>query len=133
MLSYSELQSDECLSKMIKKAYVDTLGKEIKELIETIDIQRTKIEELEIHNNQLEQKIENYNIQLNSTEYKVALAIKGMMRMEAINTVESHTPSIVKKQVMKHLDIKTETKGYYEEYSGQTDHYHESSSSVEWH
>lgn len=133
MLSYSELQTDECLSKMIKKAYKDSLGKEIKELIKTIQTQRTKINELEIHKNELEQKIENYNVQLNSPEYKVALAIKGMMRMEAINTVESHTPSIVKKQVMKHLDIKTETKGYYEEYSGQTDHYHESSSSVEWH
>ncbi len=133
MLSYSDLQSDEFLSKAIKKAYVEQLGSEIKKIIQTIESQCATIQQMVDHQKELEQEVEVRNAQLKSPEHKVALAIKEMMHAEAVNTVESRTPSIVRKQVSKHLEINVDTEGYYEEYSGQSEHYHESTATVEWH
>lgn len=133
MLSYVDLQSEEFLSKAIKKAYVEQLGSEIKEMIQTIEAQRAMIQQLEDHQKELEHEVEVRDAQLKIPEHKVALAIKEMMRAEAVNTVESRTPSIVRKQVSKHLDVRVDTEGYYEEYSGQSEHYHESTATVEWH
>lgn len=115
MLSYSELQSDEFLAKAIKKSYVGQLGSEIKQMIETIEAQNAKIQQLISHQQELEHDIEVRDEQLKSPEHKVALAIKEMMRQTAVNTVESRTPSIVRKQVTKHLQVNVDTCSYYED------------------
>lgn len=128
MLSYTDLQSDEFLSKAIKKAYLETLGDEIKEMIKTIESQRAKIQQLEGHQKELEQEIGVRDAQLNTPEHKVALAIKEMMHAEALGTVVTETPSIVRSQVTKHLAIDIDTCGYYEDGAKRYD----SDATVEW-
>lgn len=128
MLSYSVLQSDEFLSKSIKKAYLELLGSSIKEMIQTIDSQRAKIQQMEEHQKELEQEISIRDAQLNTPEHKVALAIKEMMHAEALGTVVSETPSIVQSQVTKHLAIDIDTCGYYEDGAKRYD----SDATVEW-
>lgn len=129
MLSYTVLQSDEFLAKAIKKAYLETLGDEIKEMIKTIESQRAKIQQLEEHQKELEQEIGVRDAQLNTPEHKVALAIKEMMHAEALGTVVTETPSIVRSQVTKHLAIDIDTCGYYEDGAKRYD----SDATVEWH
>ncbi len=129
MLSYTVLQSDEFLAKAIKKAYLETLGDEIKEMIQTIESQRAKIQQLEEHQKELEQEIGVRDAQLNTPEHKVALAIKEMMHAEALGTVVTETPSIVRSQVTKHLAIDIDTCGYYEDGAKRYD----SDATVEWH
>lgn len=128
MLSYSELQSDEFLTKAIKKAYLPTLGEEIKEMIKTIESQQAKIQQLEAHQKELEQEITIRDAKLESPEHKVALAIKEMMHAEAVNTVVSRTPSIVRSQVTKHLHVDVDTCSYYEDGARRYD----SDSNIEW-
>lgn len=129
MLSYVDLQSDEFLSKVIKKAYLESLGSEIKEMIQTIESQRAKIQQLEDRQKELEQEVGVRDAQLNTPEHKVALAIKEMMRAEAQATVEIETPSIVRSQVEQHLAIDIDTCGYYEDGAKRYD----SDATVEWH
>mgnify|MGYP002515376745 FL=1 len=128
MLSYTDLQSDEFLSKAIKKAYLESLGSEIKEMIQTIESQCAKIQQLEGNQKALEQEIEARDAQLNTPEHKVALAIKEMMHAEALGTVVTETPSIVRSQVTKHLAIDIDTCGYYEDGAKRYD----SDATVEW-
>lgn len=128
MLSYSVLQSDEFLSKSIKKAYLELLGSSIKEMIQTIDSQRAKIQQMEEHQKELEHEIDVRDAQLNTPEHKVALAIKEMMHAEALGTVVAETPSIVQSQVTKHLAIDIDTCGYYEDGAKRYD----SDANVEW-
>ena len=128
MLSYSELQSNEFLAKSIKKTYISLLGESIKEMIQTIEAQQAKIQQLESQQKKFEQEIAIRDAKLQSPEHKVALAIKEMMHAEAVNTVESRTPSIVRSQVTKHLHVDVDTCSYYEDGARRYD----SDTNVDW-
>lgn len=128
MLSYSELQSEEYLAKAIKKSHLATLSQSIQEMIDTIETQRHKIEQLESQMKEMQQSIDAKDAQLHSPEHKVALAIKDMMRAEAITQVQARTPSIVRSQVKKHLHVNVDTCSYYEDGGRRYD----SDAQVEW-
>lgn len=129
MLSYSELQSEEYLAKAIKKSHLATLSQSIQEMIDTIETQRHKIEQVESQMKEMQQSIDAKDAQLHSPEHKVALAIKDMMRAEAITQVQARTPSIVRSQVEKHLHVNVDTCSYYEDGARRYD----SDTQVEWH
>ncbi len=129
MLSYSELQSEEYLAKAIKKSHLATLGQSIQEMIDTIEAQRMKLEQMNKQMEEMQHELDVKNMELKSPEHKLALAIKDMMRAEAINAVETRTPSIIRKQVTKHLYVDVDTCSYYEDGARR----YESESNVEWH
>lgn len=131
-MEIKELQSDAFFSKAIKKAYLKPLGDEIKKMIKSIEFLHATIQELESHQKDLEHELEIRDKLLQSSEYKVAIAIKEMMHGEIVNIVESHVPQITEKLVTNHLKVTTETIGRYDPYSGSDAPYYESDSRVEW-
>ena len=100
MLSYTDLSSEEFLSKGIKKSYQAILIPEIQQLIKTID---------ELHE-----------------------TIKKMMQSTAESVVDTKTPSIVREQVSKHMEVSIETEAEYDPYSGCRDPYYTSTAEVSW-
>ena len=81
---------------------------------------------------ELQHEIRVRDAQLNTPEHEVALAIKKMMQSTAKNVVDSKTPSIVREQVTKHLDVSIETEAEYDPYSGRRDPYYTSSAEISW-
>lgn len=98
-------------------------------MIETIKSQQMKIEEIGAQMQEMQHDIDVKNMQLKSPEHRVALAIKDMMHAEAANVVNSHTPSIVRSQVTKHLHVDIDTCSYYEGGARRYD----SDANIEWH
>lgn len=132
MLSYTDLSSEEFLSKGIKKSYQAMLIPEIQQMIKTIDELHETIQKMSQKEEELQHKIEVLNAQINTPEHEVALAIKKMMQSTAKNVVDSETPSIVRKQVTKHLDVSVETEAEYDPYSGCRDPYYTSTAEISW-
>lgn len=104
------------LQNMIKKAYSW-------ELIQYIQDLEDRVMDLENKNYHLKNEAELKDLtitdqqkKLNSVDYRFGSALQEWMS------------SKIKKEVEEHLHVNVE--GYYEEYSGQRDHYHEAT--VSW-
>lgn len=132
MLSYTDLSSEEFLSKGIKKSYQAMLIPEIQQMIKTINELHETIQKMSQKEEELQYEIEVRDAQLNTPEHEVALAIKKMMQSTTKNVVDSETPSIVRKQVTKHLDVSVETEAEYDPYSGCRDPFYTSTAEVSW-
>ena len=132
MLSYTDLSSEEFLSKGIKKSYQAMLIPEIKQMIKTIDELNETIQKMSQKEEELRHEIEVRDAQLNTPEHEVALAIKKMMQSTAETIVESKTPSIVRKQVTKHMEVSVETEAVYDPYDGCHFPHYTSNAEVSW-
>lgn len=132
MLSYTDLSSEEFLSKGIKKSYQDMLIPEIQQMIKTIDELHETIQKMSQKEEELRHEIEVRDAQLNTPEHEVALAIKKMMQSTADTIVDSKTPSIVRKQVTKHMEVSVETEAVYDPYDGCHFPHYESNAEVSW-
>lgn len=132
MLSYTDLSSEEFLSKGIKKSYQAMLIPEIQQMIKTIDELHETIQKMSQKEEELRHEIEVRDAQLNTPEHEVALAIKKMMQSTAETIVDSKTPSIVCKQVTKHMEVSVETEAVYDPYDGCHFPHYESNAEVSW-
>ena len=132
MLSYTDLSSEEFLSKGIKKSYQAMLIPEIQQMIKTIDELNETIQEMSQKEEELRHEIEVRDAQLNTPEHEVALAIKKMMQSTAETIVDSKTPSIVRKQVTKHMEVSVETEAVYDPYDGCHFPHYTSNAEVSW-
>ena len=132
MLSYTDLSSEEFLSKGIKKSYQAILIPEIQQLIKTIDELHETIQKMSQKEEELKHEIEVRDAQLNTPEHEVALAIKKMMQSTAETIVDSKTPSIVRKQVTKHMEVSVETEAVYDPYDGCHFPHYTSNAEVSW-
>ena len=132
MLSYTDLSSEEFLSKGIKKSYQAMLIPEIQQMIKTIDELNETIQKMSQKEEELQHEIEVRDAQLNTPEHEVALAIKKMMQSTAETIVESKTPSIVRKQVTKHMEVSVETEAVYYPYDGCHYPHYTSNAEVSW-
>ena len=132
MLSYTDLSSEEFLSKGIKKSYQAMLIPEIKQMIKTIDELNETIQKMSQKEEELQHEIEVRDAQLNTPEHEVALAIKKMMQSTAETIVDSKTPSIVRKQVTKHMEVSVETEAVYDPYDGCHFPHYTSNAEVSW-
>lgn len=128
----SQLSSEEFLSKVIKKSYQSVLIPEIQQMVKTINELQETIQKMSQKEKELQHEIELRDLQLNTPEHKVALAIKEMMQSTAKTVVNSEAPTIVREQVTKHMEVSVDTEGYYEEYSGQIDPYYKSTAAISW-
>ena len=132
MLSYTDLSSEEFLSKGIKKSYQAMLIPEIQQMIKTIDELNETIQKMSQKEEELKHEIEVRDAQLNTPEHEVALAIKKMMQSTAETIVDSKTPSIVRKQVTKHMEVSVETEAVYDPYDGCHFPHYTSNAEVSW-
>ena len=132
MLSYKDLSSEEFLSKGIKKSYQAMLIPEIQQMIKTIDELHETIQKMSQKEEELQHEIEVRDAQLNTPEHEVALAIKKMMQSTAETIVDSKTPSIVRKQVTKHMEVSVETEAVYDPYDGCHFPHYASNAEVSW-
>ena len=132
MLSYTDLSSEEFLSKGIKKSYQAMLIPEIKQMIKTIDELHETIQKMSQKEEELRHEIEVRDAQLNTPEHEVALAIKKMMQSTAESVVDTKTPSIVREQVTKHMEVSVETEAVYDPYDGCHFPHYESNAEVSW-
>lgn len=132
MLSYTDLSSEEFLSKGIKKSYQAMLIPEIQQMIKTIDELHETIQKMSQKEEELRHEIEVRDAQLNTPEHEVALAIKKMMQSTAETIVDSKTPSIVRKQVTKHMEVSVETEAVYDPYDGCHFPHYTSNAEVSW-
>ena len=132
MLSYTDLSSEEFLSKSIKKSYQAMLIPEIQQMIKTIDELNETIQKMSQKEEELRHEIEVRDAQLNTPEHEVALAIKKMMQSTAETIVDSKTPSIVRKQVTKHMEVSVETEAVYDPYDGCHFPHYTSNAEVSW-
>ena len=132
MLSYTDLSSEEFLSKGIKKSYQAMLIPEIKQMIKTIDELHETIQKMSQKEEELQHEIEVRDTQLNTPEHEVALAIKKMMQSTAETIVDSKTPSIVRKQVTEHMEVSVETEAVYDPYDGCHFPHYASNAEVSW-
>lgn len=132
MLSYTDLSSEEFLSKGIKKSYQAMLIPEIQQMIKTIDELHETIQKMSQKEEELRHEIEVRDAQLNTPEHEVALAIKKMMQSTAEAIVDSKTPSIVRKQVTEHMEVSVETEAVYDPYDGCHFPHYTSNAEVSW-
>ena len=132
MLSYTDLSSEEFLSKGIKKSYQAMLIPEIQQMIKTIDELHETIQKMSQKEEELRHEIEVRDAQLNTPEHEVALAIKKMMQSTAESVVDTKTPSIVREQVTKHMEVSVETEAVYDPYDGCHFPHYESNAEVSW-
>ena len=132
MLSYTDLSSEEFLSKGIKKSYQAMLIPEIQQMIKTIDELNETIQKMSQKEEELQHEIEVRDAQLNTPEHEVALAIKKMMQSTAETIVDSKTPSIVRKQVTEHMEVSVETEAVYDPYDGCHFPHYASNAEVSW-
>lgn len=132
MLSYTDLSSEEFLAKSIKKSYQAKLIPEIQQLIKTIDELHETIQKMSQKEEELQHEIEVRDAQLKAPEHEVALAIKKMMQLTAEAVVDTKTPSIVRKQVTKHMEVSVETQAEYDPYSGCRNPFYVSTAEVSW-
>ena len=132
MLSYTDLSSEEFLSKGIKKSYQAMLIPEIQKMVKTIDELHETIQKMSQKEEELRHEIEVRDAQLNTPEHEVALAIKKMMQSTAETIVDSKTPSIVRKQVTKHMEVSVETEAVYDPYDGCHFPHYTSNAEVSW-
>ena len=132
MLSYTDLSSEEFLSKGIKKSYQAMLIPEIQQMIKTIDELHETIQKMSQKEEELQHEIEVRDAQLNTPEHEVALTIKKMMQSTAETIVDSKTPSIVRKQVTKHMEVSVETEAVYDPYDGCHFPHYTSNAEVSW-
>ena len=132
MLSYSDLSSEEFLSKGIKKSYQAALIPEIQQMVKTINELRETIKKMSQKEEELQHEIEIRDAQLNTPEHEVALAIKKMMQSTAETIVDSKTPSIVREQVTKHMEVSVETEAVYDPYDGCHFPHYTSNAEVSW-
>ena len=132
MLSYSDLSSEEFLSKCIKKSYQAALIPEIQQMVKTINELRETIKKMSQKEEELQHEIEVRDAQLNTPEHEVALAIKKMMQSTAKNVVDFKTPSIVRKKVTKHMEVSVETEAVYDPYDGCHFPHYTSNAEVSW-
>ena len=132
MLSYTDLSSEEFLSKGIKKSYQAMLIPEIKRMIKTIDELHETIQKMSQKEEEVQHEIEVRATQLNTPEREVALAIKKMMQSTAETIVDSKTPSIVRKQVTEHMEVSVETEAVYDPYDGCHFPHYASNAEVSW-
>ena len=131
-ISYTDLSSEEFLSKGIKKSYQAMLIPEIQQMIKTIDELHETIQKMSQKEEELRHEIEVRDAQLNTPEHEVALAIKKMMQSTAETIVDSKTPSIVRKQVTKHMEVSVETEAVYDPYDGCHFPHYTSNAEVSW-
>ena len=132
MLSYTDLSSEEFLSKSIKKSYQAILIPEIQQLIKTIDELHETIQKMSQKEEDLQHEIEVRDAQLKTPEHEVALAIKKMMQSTAEAVVDTKTPSIVRKQVTNHMEVSVETQAEYDPYSECRNPFYVSTAEVSW-
>ena len=132
MLSYTDLSSEEFLSKGIKKSYQAMLIPEIQRMIKTIDELHVTIQKMSQKEEELRHEIEVRDAQLNTPEHEVALAIKKMMQSTAESVVDTKTPSIVREQVTKHMEVSVETEAVYDPYDGCHFPHYTSNAEVSW-
>ena len=132
MLSYTDLSSEEFLSKGIKKSYQAMLIPEIQQMIKTIDELHETIQKMSQKEEELQHEIKVRDAQLKTPEHEVALAIKKMMQSTAEAVVDTKTPSIVRKQVTKHMEVSVATEAEYDPYSGCRDPFYTSTAEVSW-
>lgn len=126
------LSSEEFLSKVIKKSYQSTLIPEIQQMVKTINELQEIIQKMSEQQKELQHEVELRDAQLKTPEHEVALAIKKMMQLTAENMVEIKIPSIVRKQVTKHLNVEVDTNAFYDPYSGARDPYYNSNAEISW-
>ena len=131
-ISYTDLSSEEFLSKGIKKSYQAMLIPEIQQMIKTIDELNETIQKMSQKEEELQHEIEVRDAQLNTPEHEVALAIKKMMQSTAETIVDSKTPSIVREQVTKHMEVSVETEAVYDPYDGCHFPHYTSNAEVSW-
>ena len=132
MLAYTDLSSEEFLSKGIKKSYQAMLIPEIQQMIKTIDELNETIQKMSQKEEELQHEIEVRDAQLNTPEHEVALAIKKMMQSTAETIVDSKTPSIVRKQVTEHMEVSVDTEAVYDPYDGCHFPHYASNAEVSW-
>ena len=132
MLSYTDISSEEFLLKCIKKPYQAMLIPEIQQIVKTINELNETIQKMSQKEEELQHEIAVRDAQLNTPEHEVALAIKKMMQSTAENIVDTQTPSIVRKQIIEHLDVSVETDAQYDPYSGSRNPYYTSTTNISW-
>ena len=131
-ISYTDLSSEEFLSKGIKKSYQAMLIPEIQKMVKTIDELHETIQKMSQKEEELQHEIEVRDAQLNTPEHEVALAIKKMMQSTAETIVDSKTPSIVRKQVTEHMEVSVETEAVYDTYDRCHFPHYASNAEVSW-
>lgn len=131
-ISYTDLSSEEFLSKGIKKSYQAMLIPEIQKMVKTIDELHETIQKMSQKEEELRHEIEVRDAQLNTPEHEVALAIKKIMQSTAETIVDSKTPSIVREQVTKHMEVSVETEAVYDPYDGCHFPHYASNAEVSW-
>lgn len=132
MLSYTDLSSEEFLSKCIKKSYQAMLIPEIQRIVKAINELHETIQKMTQKEEELQHEIDVRDALLNTPEHEVALAIKKMMQLTSENVVDSKTPSIVRKQVTKHMEVSVETEAVYDPYDGCHYPHYTSNAEVSW-
>lgn len=95
---------------MIKKAYSQEVIQYIQDLEDQVTDLQNKNSLLENKKKLLEQTITDQQCKLNSIDYRFGTALQEWLSSKIGQEVKEH-PSI-------------DVDGYYEEYSGQRDHYH---------
>ena len=107
------------LQLMIKKAYLSKFGKDVIDMQRSLNDCHQKIKELQDINSKL---VNQLNSVQSSNEYKFAKAIKIIFKNE-INENLGNVHNIIKEDIKENLSVNVDSK--YEPYSGQQDHYHE--------
>lgn len=110
---------EEDLKLMIKKAYLSKFGNDVIDMQKSLNDCHRKIKELQDINSKL---VNQLNSIQSSNEYKFAKAIKNIFKNE-INENLGNVHDIIKEDIKENLSVNVDSK--YEPYSGQQDHYHE--------
>lgn len=118
MIQYTK----EEFNKFIKKAYVDVISEHVLEL-------QKKVQQLEEENNSLKTEVEtarkNYDKANNSLAMEIGTKMMDWMKKCTLSEHEVH--NIVEEDVKRNLSVSTESE--WVEYSGQGEHYHNTSCS----
>lgn len=115
-------RTGEQLTEFVKKKYQSCFVDEVLSLYNEVETKNKIIEELTTKITSLETKI-------NSPEFTLSEAFSHYFEAKGfdIDTVERRIRKEVKSAVKR---ISVDVEGYYEEYSGQNDHYHKATVSL---
>lgn len=111
------------LEKFVKKQYQQTFVDEVLGLYNEIEQQKIEIEQQKIEIEQFKHELSLLNNATITPEFKFANALKDYLHEKGLddNSLKTKIVQCIKTAV-KCMDV--EVDGYYDEYSGQRDHYH---------
>lgn len=116
-------RTKEQVESFIKKPYRPAFMMEVMDMYDEIEKLRTQVKDLTTECDSLKQQVE-------SPGYELAKAIEKYIDQTCVK--DWQVPGIIHEEVDKYLRVNVSTDGYYEEYSGQREHYHKSTAEVYW-